>query len=46
MWPPSGYRIVDPVAEAVGKDRVVEVPSTTQLFGTEALGHPHFTCVM
>jgi hypothetical protein len=66
---PSGYRIVDPVAEAVGKDRVVETPvapfslrawemlvgrhpvglfvsdrlevtSTTQLFGTEALGHP------
>ncbi len=24
VWPPSGYRIVDPVAEAVGKDRVVE----------------------
>jgi hypothetical protein len=24
VWPPSGYRIVDPVAEAVGKDRVLE----------------------
>ena len=24
VWPPSGYRVVDPVAEAVGKDRVVD----------------------
>lgn len=24
VWPPSEYRIVDPVAEAVGEDRVVE----------------------
>ena len=24
VWPPSEYRIVDPVAEAVGKDSVVD----------------------